>query len=224
MQPNMLCILFTNGTYLNYSIAVHANEHSFDSLAREIAHGSISRGRVLKLIGGSFLGGMIAAAGFGGMAEAASSRKKCPPCTRKKCKRKNGKRKCKCTPLVIPPLNCTNPFDVPTCAFTTSCQGCQEGQTCTTSGCASGSGGFCYHLAGFPSNLQGGLCGSAPSCSQLTDCTTQCDCPAGQFCAVTCCPTATAATGATKCIPSCSSAAVMEATEGGNETRSAPTS
>lgn len=179
-----------------------ANEHSFDGLARDIADGPISRGRVLKLIGSSLLGGVIAAAGFGGVAEAASSHKKCPPGTKKKCKHKNGKRRCKCKPIVLPPPACTNPFDVTTCAFTTNCQGCQEGLTCKTSGCSSNSGPACYRLAGSPSNLQVGICGSAPSC-QLTDCTTQSECLTGQVCAVTCCPTATAPTGATKCIPIC---------------------
>src|SRR4051812_16134150 len=40
-----------------------AEAHSFDNLAREVAEGTISRDRVLKLIGAAFLGGLGALIG-----------------------------------------------------------------------------------------------------------------------------------------------------------------
>lgn len=44
-------------------------EHSFDSLSKEIADGAISRGRALKLVGAAILGGAFAGL-FPGLAEA----------------------------------------------------------------------------------------------------------------------------------------------------------
>ena len=45
-------------------------EHSFDELTKGLAEGTISRGRALKLIGASLLGGVGALSLFGGTAEA----------------------------------------------------------------------------------------------------------------------------------------------------------
>ena len=192
------------------------NEHSFDRLSRELADATISRRRALRLVGAAILGSFLVPF-FPAIAQA-----------RRRPKHRRRRR----PPIVIIPEPfasdlCTNPIDATNCMFTTTCLGCQQGQICRTSGCSSGSGkAFCYPLVGFPSNVQLGLCGGNPDCSQLLDCTTQNDCPAGQFCSVTCCPTSTAIHGGSKCIPSCSSAssstmATITATED-NGARSAP--
>jgi hypothetical protein len=49
--------------------------HSFDELSKGLAEGTISRGRALKLIGASLLGGVGALSLFGGTAEARGRRR-----------------------------------------------------------------------------------------------------------------------------------------------------
>jgi hypothetical protein len=48
-----------------------ARERAFDALATEMASGSISRGKALRLMGAAVVGGTLASLGMGGVASAA---------------------------------------------------------------------------------------------------------------------------------------------------------
>lgn len=180
---------------------------TFDELAIEFADDTLTRRKALTLVGAAILGSTLVPL-FPGIAQARRRR------------RRHRRSPGSINQPTLPDL-CTNPFNPADCSYTTNCLGCQEGQICKTSGCSSTSLPACYPLVESPSSTQG-ICGGAPSCNDLTDCTTQSDCPVGHFCGVTCCPTATTAHGAIKCVPSCSSATVMATTKAASKVGSAP--
>jgi hypothetical protein len=105
-----------------------ARERAFDALATEMASGSISRGKALKLMGAALVGGTLASLGIG---EAAADNE-CKP-VNKKCRKNHqccsGKCEggtCACLPDHHPTLGIISP--------------CTSGTQCCSGFC---SGGFC---------------------------------------------------------------------------------
>jgi hypothetical protein len=51
-------------------VSQETSNRYFDELTREVASGTLSRGRMLRLMGAAFLGGTLASLGLGGVAAA----------------------------------------------------------------------------------------------------------------------------------------------------------
>jgi hypothetical protein len=121
-----------------------ARERSFDALATEMANGSLSRSRALKLMGAALVGGVLAS--IPGIAEAAPKPK--PP--GKKCKRDSQCRNGLCLSGV--------------CSGTFTCHRCPEGCLCAvlpdgSTTCFSCPGGECLlRLVTDCVNCNTGLC------------------------------------------------------------------
>jgi hypothetical protein len=127
-------------------------ESSFDELAKELASGSISRGKALRLMGAALVGGTLASLGI----REASADDECKP-EGKKCRK--DKQCCSGT--------CTEGHCAAACT--------SNGGTCSTStDCCSGncSNGFCCP-SGYV-GLSNGTCAKP--------CTTEAECPAGCGC------------------------------------------
>lgn len=168
-------------------MARETSESSFDELARGLASGNITRGKVLKLMGAALLGGTLTSFGVGGVALADDE---CKP-TGKKC-RKNKQccsGKCeggKCAAA------CTSNGTTCTAADECCSGNCVDGQC---SACPAGKilrNGLClqpcegsYDCPGvcscFVADISdvSGYCGNARF---VGACTTDDNCPAGMFC------------------------------------------
>lgn len=101
----------------------NAEGYSFDELAKGLASGRVSRGRMLRLVGGALLGGLLAA--MPGVAAAAPTT--CP----------NGERKCGSAGCCQIGERCVKGGGPPRCATVCPAAGCGAGFTC----CCVGSGG-----------------------------------------------------------------------------------
>jgi hypothetical protein len=143
--------------------AAAKEEHLVDELARGLATGMMSRRRVLKVLGGSLAGGLLAVFGVGGGVAAADE-----------CKR-NGK-KCKKNSQCCSG-NCSGG----------TCTACPSGRVLLSNGtCAlpcSGSEGCPACGSGAPDCGGESDTGPAFCIGDITSaCTTTNDCPTGQFC------------------------------------------
>jgi hypothetical protein len=160
--------------------AAAKEEHSVDELARGLATGMMSRRRVLKVLGGSLAGGLLAVFGVGGGVAAADEG--CKP-NGKKC-RKNAQ--C-CSG------NCANGTCAAACvanggactAGTQCCSGFCKGGTCAAS-CIPPEATTCASDEDCPNDC---TCDQDPGAfvchgggTADIDCTTSCDCPTGQVC------------------------------------------
>jgi hypothetical protein len=160
--------------------AAAKEEHSVDELARGLATGMMSRRRVLKVLGGSLAGGLLAVFGVGGGVAAADEG--CKP-NGKKC-RKNAQ--C-CSG------NCANG----TCAAACVANGgaCTSGTQCCSGFCKGGTCAASCIPPGAITCVEEEDCPNACRCRQDPSgafvclgrgtgipCTTSCDCPTGQVC------------------------------------------
>ena len=185
-----------------------ARERAFDALATEMASGSISRGKALRLMGVALVGGTLSSFGIGGIAAADDL---CKP-GGKKCKK--DKQCCsgtcgedhKCTSCTSEGGSCAADADCCTniCdGETLSCATCRgAGNSCTTDreccGVCKGPTGnrtcrdscipettTCVDFCTNPLCTCRTEASGQPLCASFlttTSCTTSCDCPQGQFC------------------------------------------
>ncbi len=179
-------------------------EHSFDELTKGLASGSVSRRKVLRMMGGALVGGLLAS--IPGVALAQGKPAPCPSgkkcgrnccphasfvCSRGKCACPTGTTSCggQC---VDPTIFQTDPSNCGSCGNV-----CAGGKTCQAGGCAcpagqTDCGGVCRDLA--TDELNCGICGSA--CGTGQSCVGgQCVCPTGS----TLCP------GNNSCVQNCPS-------------------
>jgi hypothetical protein len=152
-----------------------ARERSFDELASGLASGSLSRRRALRLMGAALVGGTLASLGFGGVAAADP-----PGCKRNGKHCKKDKQCCS--------GNCSDG----------TCGGCSSGADGTCAGCPLGtvelSNGTCAKpcdtsadcagcdgcaFASRTGGVRTSYCVSGPG---RPGCTTDDNCPRGQFC------------------------------------------
>jgi len=167
-----------------------ARERAFDDLATQMASGSISRGKALRLMGAALVGGALASLGLGGVAAADEE---CKP-LRKKC-RKNAQ----C---------CSGKCEGNVCvaACTSTGGSCGSNGDCCSGRCA---GGMCAEpcssdrvllsngTCALPCNDESGCpsCGTSPFCGLDVSgagycaaaragqaCSSDINCPTGQYC------------------------------------------
>ena len=142
-----------------------ARERSFDDLARELASGSISRRRALRLMGAALVGGTLGSLGIG---EAGAA----PRCKREGKRCKNGTQCCS--------GNCVD--------RTCSCDLGGIGTSCETGflfGCQNSDNCFCMNTTEGTTFCAQSLDICDPG--EATVCTRSQDCPPGWACAATCC-------------------------------------
>jgi hypothetical protein len=171
-----------------------ARERSFDELAMELASGSISRGKALRLMGAAVVGGALgslgireAAAAPGGCKRNGKSCKNDDQCCSENC---DDSGICADAPPTCGATGatCTGNTD---CCSGLVCKGPSGQRTCaascippsaiscdpnTTFSCAGGSGGGCSCVV---ASEGGGYCSTGGT---GIPCSTSCDCPTGQFC------------------------------------------
>jgi len=108
-------------------VSEEARGRAFDALAREVASGTLSRGRMLKLMGAALVGGTLGSLGIGGVAAADDSGVDC---------KRNGKR-CKKDHQCCSGI-CSTSAAGDTCASCRSPGGsCAAGELCCTGGICS---------------------------------------------------------------------------------------
>ena len=154
--------------------------HSFDQLARELADGTLSRRRALRMMGAALVGGVLAS--VPGVAWAAKPAP-CPPGVQK-C----GKACCPDATFICAQGKCACPTG--TTRIGNTC--CQNAQVCGSNcGCQTGEGccnGVCTDLS---TTINCGACGNActtgQSCENQT-CVTNCP-PGQEVCNGACVPT-----------------------------------
>jgi hypothetical protein len=182
LQPREPREVVHNPQEKDITTAAAAEEgHSVDELARGLATGTMSRRQVLKVLGGTLAGGLLAVLGVGGGVAAADE-----------CKR-NGKR-CKKNSQCCSG-NCANGTCAAACvanggactAGTQCCSGFCKGGTCAAS-CIPPEATTCASSDVCP---EGCFCERDPSGALVCEregsgtgipCTTSCDCPTGEFC------------------------------------------
>jgi hypothetical protein len=168
-------------------VSGEARGRTFDALATEMASGTLSRGRMLKLMGAALVGGTLGS--LGGVAAADEDEdEECKPLN-KKCRKNHQCCSGKCAAGKCAPA-CTSNGE--TCTSGTQCcsGNCKDG-SCVAScippnaiPCDATNPGSC------PGGLRGGCtcvdeasggayCSSGGS---AIPCTTSCDCPTGQYC------------------------------------------
>jgi hypothetical protein len=175
-------------------------DHSLDSLARDLANGSISRRKALRLMGGVLLGGTLASIPGVALAQQGGNRacvRFCkqvfpPGRERGQCisQGARGRGPCySCTPGIGP-----GPHFTPQCGpneefnpETCECEavGCSPAGSCDNalSGCDGDPECVCFETV-----EGGGFCHRGQPCEGSQSCATSADCPAGYACsAVTCC-------------------------------------
>jgi hypothetical protein len=190
LQPREPREVVHNPQEKDITTAAAAEEgHSVDELARGLATGRMSRRRVLKVLGGTLAGGLLAVFGVGGGVAAAHE-----------CKR-NGKA-CKkdsqCCSGICSSGTCAacRPNSGSCTANTQCCSGNCSGGTCTA--CPSGRVLLSNGTCALPCSSDCPDCSSVgrPNCGEEADtggafcigdpttdtCTTTNDCPTGQFC------------------------------------------
>jgi len=116
-----------------------AREHSFDELARGLASGEVSRGKVLRLMGAALVGGTLASLSIGEAAAAPGGCKR----DGKKCKESSqccslncvdGICQGGCRGTLVTPVGGGDPFCACTVFCVASCADCAAGSTCVTAG------------------------------------------------------------------------------------------
>jgi hypothetical protein len=182
--------------------------HSVDELARGLATGTMSRRQVLKVLGGTLAGGLLAVLGVGSGVAAADECKRngkackkdsqccsgiCSSGTCAACRPNSGS----CTANTqCCSGNCANGTCAAACvanagactAGTQCCSGCCKGGTCAASGIppeaitCSGSPEDCPEGCGCERDPSGALVCEREGSGTNIPCTTSCDCPTGQFC------------------------------------------
>jgi hypothetical protein len=131
-------------------------KHSFDSLSKEVANGSISRGKALKLASAALLGSALGAFSFSEDAQARRrGRRTCvassfvdPRCTTVGCSQGCAGANCSCIQTTGNNFLCAAQFcpQFPT-SCTTNTQ-CPSGQVCMVNNCCSFGGNICVSLCG----------------------------------------------------------------------------
>lgn len=166
-------------------------EHSFDELAKGIASGAISRGRMLKMAGAAILGGALTAF-FPGIAQAEKRHKRrkrkkihCPPGFQRAPIGRRG-RCIAIEPVLVPvPVGCTTNANCTApsvcvngvCTVTTPCQTnaqCTPPATCVGGVCVVATQCTTNSQCPFPTFCVNGVCAAA--------CTSNAQCPTPSIC------------------------------------------